>query len=208
MTFGSSDKASRLAAVLILCIGWGVAGLPVKADEVPQAQAGWTLEQLMLGLSKIKSATTDFGEDQYIGLLTKPLHSSGVLVYVAPSRLEKDSLAPSRQSVIIDGDKLTMRQSNGQTRTVMLQDHPEIGAFVESLRSTLSGDLGSLRRFYDVAFMGSADYWQLTLEPNDQRVRKLVKTIRIDGSNFSLNSVEILHADGDRSVMTMTKSSQ
>ena len=207
MTFGSSDRASRLAIALILCIGWGVAGLAVKADQAPQVQPSWTLEQLMLGLSKIKNATTNFIEDQYIGILTKPLHSSGVLVYVAPSRLEKDSLVPTRQSVIIDGDKLTVRQANGQTRTVTLQDHPEIGAFVESLRSTLSGDLGILSRFYDVGFTGSADHWQLTLEPSDQKVRKLVKTIRIEGSNFSLSSVEILHADGDRSVMTMTKSS-
>src|SRR5258706_5633691 len=157
MTFGSSDRASRLAIALILCIGWGVAGLAVKADQAPQVQPSWTLEQLMLGLSKIKNATTNFIEDQYIGILTNPLHSSGVLVYVAPSRLEKDSLVPTRQSVIIDGDKLTVRQANGQTRTVTLQDHPEIGAFVESLRSTLSGDLGILSRFYDVGFTGSAD---------------------------------------------------
>lgn len=180
-----------------------VCGLSVSA-----AEQVWSLDQLMRGLAEIKSATTSYTEDQFIGIATRPLRSSGELVYVAPNRLEKNTTAPSPQSIVIDGDKLTLRQGRGRSRTMNLSDHPEIGAFIESIRSTLSGDVTTLNRYYQVALMGDADHWQLTLEPSDETVSKFVKVVRIDGSQYELNSVEIVHTDGDRSAMTMVKSGQ
>ena len=201
MTYGIDRRLHRFGCILIAFAGLGPACLPATASE-----PAWSLDQLMQALSNVKSATSEFVEDQYIGVLTRPLHASGVLVYVAPKRLEKDVLAPARQSVVIDGDTLTMHQSNGRSRSFMLQDHPEIGGFVESLRSTLSGDLIGLNRFYTVGFTSSADRWELSLAPKDEQVRKLVKSILIDGSNLSLSSVKILQADGDRTIMTLTRS--
>jgi len=187
---------------LLFCLA---VGLPAVAAE---SQRAWSLEQLMKGLSEIKNASTKYTEDQYIGIATKPLRSSGELVYAAPNRLEKNALTPSQQSVVIDGDRLTMQQAKGRARTVRLSDHPEIGAFIESIRSTLSGDVTALNRYYKVALTGDEGRWQLTLEPTDEKVRKLVKVVRIDGSQYELLTVEIVHADGDRSVMTMAKSGQ
>jgi outer membrane lipoprotein-sorting protein len=179
-------------------------GLAVSAGESQQA---WSLEQLMRGLSEIKSATTNYTEDQYIGIATRPLRASGELVYVAPNRLEKNTTAPSPQSIVIDGDKLTMRQGR-RSRTVNLGDHPEIGTFIESIRSTMSGDVTTLNRHYQVTLTGDADNWQLELEPTDEKVGKLVDVVRIGGSRYQLDTVEIVHTDGDRSVMTMVNSGQ
>jgi outer membrane lipoprotein-sorting protein len=199
MTYGNSKVWAALGLVLSVA-----SGLPVSAAGLQQA---WSIEQLMRGLSEIKGATTNYTEEQYIGIATRPLRSSGELVYVAPNRLEKNTTAPSRQSIVIDGDKLTMRQGR-RTRTVNLSEHLEIGAFIESIRSTLSGDVTMLNRYYQVALTGDADRWQLTLEPTDERINKLVDLVRIVGSRYRLDSVEIAHTDGDRSVMTMVNSGQ
>jgi hypothetical protein len=197
MTFGSRAWICVHAAVaLVFCFG---AQSPVLGDD----DRGWGLEELLQGLSHVKSATTAYTEDQYLGLLTRPLHSSGVLVYVAPGRLEKDTLTPTRNSVIIDGDTLTFRAEKGRERAMPLAGHPEIGSFIESLRSTLNGDLASLMRLYRIDFTGMANDWILTLIPSDQKVRKLVRTVRITGTDYDLRSVEITYADGDRSVMIM-----
>ena len=193
-----------MPAVLALVLGL-VIGLPAFAAGVQQ---GWSLDELMRGLAEIKSAKTGYTEDQYIGIATRPLRSSGELVYVAPSRLEKNTTAPSAQSVVIDGDKLTVRQARGRARTMSLGEHPEIGAFIESIRSTLSGDVTTLNRYYRVGLSGDADNWQLTLEPTDEKVGKLIKVVRIGGARYELGSVEIEHVDGDRSVMTMVKNGQ
>jgi outer membrane lipoprotein-sorting protein len=202
MTSGSSRQSFRAVIALLFCLA---AGFPATAAE---GQGAWSLDQLMKGLSEIMGASTKYTEDQYIGIATKPLRSSGELVYAAPNRIEKNRLTPSQQSVVIDGDRLTMRQAKGRARTVRLSEHPEIGAFIESIRSTLSGDVAALNRYYKVAVMGDADQWELTLEPTDDRVRNLVNVVRIGGSQYTLLSVEIVHADGDRSVMTMENSGQ
>jgi outer membrane lipoprotein-sorting protein len=159
----------------------------------------------MDGLSKIKSATAEYSEDQYLKMLTKPLHATGMLVYLAPDHLEKNTLTPKPQSMAIDGDTLTMRQPDGRSRSVSLRAYPELGAFIESLRSTLSGNLANLMRYYDVGFSGSEDDWQLTLDPVDEKIRKIVQTIRIHGSKLVLTGVESQQADGDRSVLTISQ---
>jgi outer membrane lipoprotein-sorting protein len=196
----SGNSVSRRIAAFALSVGltWAHAA----ADETPKAPA-WTLNQLMTGLSQIKSAKADFVEDQYLKMLTKPLRSSGVLVYVAPNRLEKITTAPKQQSVIIDGGEITIRVGSATPRTMKLEDNPQIGLLVESLRSTLNGDLPELKKFGAVQLAGNADHWQMTLAPTDPRLQKFIRTITITGERFSLNTVEILQEDGDRSVMRL-----
>src|SRR5690348_15790951 len=125
MTSGSRIwTCLRAAVTFMFCLG---APLPALAGD----ERNWPLEELLQGLSRVKNATTAYTEDQYLALLTRPLHSSGALVYVAPGRLEKNTLLPNRNSVIIDGDTLILRRENGQPRTMSLAVHPEIGAFIE-----------------------------------------------------------------------------
>ena len=54
------------------------------------------------------------------------------------------------------------------------------------------------------AMSGSADDWLLQLEPRDERLRKLLTMVRIQGSGTSIRSVETTERDGDRTEMTIT----
>src|SRR6185295_19200851 len=72
------------------------------------AAGGWDLERLMQDLAQVKVAKGRFVERKYLGILTAPLESSGTLTYVAPSRLEKHTLTPRAESLVLDGDQLTM----------------------------------------------------------------------------------------------------
>jgi outer membrane lipoprotein-sorting protein len=158
----------------------------------------------MLDLGQVKVAKARFVERRYLSMLKEPLQFSGTLTYIAPDRLEKNTLRPKAESMVVDRDRLTVEGDNGrQRRVLVLSDHPEIGAFVESIRATLAGDLPTLVRFYKVSLEGGPEEWQLQLEPGDEKMRGMVKSIRIDGSGRSIRGVEILEVDGDRSVMTV-----
>ncbi len=158
----------------------------------------------MLDLRAVKIAKAKFVEQKYLRILSEPLESSGTLFYIAPYRLEKYTERPNLESLVVDRDKLTIVSDQGRRRrTLVLQDYPQIWAFVESIRATLAGDLPSLRRFYDVDLEGNAEAWQLLLRPSDPKTREMVQSIRIDGRKNSLRSIEIREADGDRSVMTV-----
>ena len=92
-----------------------------------------------------------------------------------------------------------------QVRTVALPDYPVIWALVEGIRSTLAGDLATLKRYYQVSFDGGERKWQLTLRPADPRMLEVVSEIRIGGSRSEISLIEIIEAGGDRSVMSIAR---
>ena len=170
------------------------------------ADAPWSIEQLMQRLAQVRSAKVSFVERKHLRILSAPLESSGTLVYTAPGNLEKHTLAPKPESLVLDKDTLTFEdKTRNRRRTLRLQDYPVLWIFVEGLRSTLAGDLQNLNRLYRVALEGSESDWRLTLDPRDAGIQRMVNQIRLTGSGTSIRSIEITEAEGDRSVMTLTE---
>jgi hypothetical protein len=105
---------------------------------------------------------------------------------------------------VLEKDTLTFEDKVRKRRRVLrLQEYPVIWAFVESIRSTLAGDLQSLRRFYRVSLEGSEADWRLTLDPREAAFQRVVEQIRIAGSRASIRTIEIAEAEGDHSIMTI-----
>ena len=195
-------RSARLGAAL--CAAALVAASAMGAE--PAAPGAWDLKRLMHELSQVKSAKARFVESRQLAILSAPLESSGTLIYTAPGRLEKHTLAPRAESLVLDGDRLTLEnKAQNQRRSFALQQYPEIWALVERIRSTLAGDLAALQRYYQVGLEGSESQWRLTLKPVEPGMQKLVGEIRIGGSGNQVGSVEIIETGGDRSVMTITR---
>jgi outer membrane lipoprotein-sorting protein len=183
-------------------------GVAAAASAPCAAGADWGLEQLMQALGAVKSSQAAFVEQKHVEILSAPLQSRGRLVYTAPGRLEKHTLSPRRESLVLDGDELTLENKDrNQRRTVPLQDQPVVRAFVESIRATLAGDLATLRRFYGVKLEGGERQWRLTLTPGDPQAREFVSEIRIGGNRDAITRIEFIETGGDRSVMTITRDS-
>ena len=163
----------------------------------------WGLPELMIDLGRVKQAKGTFVEKKYLKLLNAPLESSGELIYTAPYRLEKLTLAPKPESMVVDQDTLTV-EMRGRKRSLQIQDYPVLWAFVESIRGTLKGDLSALRQFYQVKLEGSRLAWQLQLQPTEKKMSALIQVIVIRGSKDRIATIEITESDGDRSVMTVT----
>ncbi|UUZ74185.1 outer membrane lipoprotein carrier protein LolA [Polaromonas sp. P1(28)-8] len=158
----------------------------------------------MQALAQNKSGRASFVETKYIALLDKPVESSGELLYTAPDRLEKRTLKPRPESMLIESGSLTVER--GKRRMVLrLQEHPELAAFTESIRGTLAGDVVALKRIYNLDLEGSEERWTLTLRPVETKMLEVVQRIRIAGSRAEVKSIEIEQADKDRSVMVIDK---
>lgn len=182
---------TALAALLLACLS-------------PAAIAAWDLQQLMENLAQNKSGRATFVEKKYIALLDRPVESSGELVYSAPDRLEKRTLLPRPETIIVSGGELLVERGR-QKHLLQLQSYPELAAFIDSIRGTLAGDLRSLERNYQLSLDGTVGHWTLQLMPLDEKMRSVVQRIRISGAADEVRGVEIMQADGDRSVMTMQK---
>jgi len=160
------------------------------------------VQQLMRDLSLVSSSKARFVERKYLKVLKAPLQFSGTLTYTAPGRLEKRTLIPKPETLTLDGDQLTIEnKARNERRTLRLQDYPVLWAFVESIRSTLSGDLKALERFYRVELEGSPKQWRLYLVPREPQLSAVISLIRIDGGRDRVDLIEVQEAQGDRSVM-------
>jgi outer membrane lipoprotein-sorting protein len=202
---------ARLSILLACMLVAGAAPSAAQAAAQVSAQVSaqaseWGLEQLMQELAQVKSAKARFTERKHMAILSAPLDSSGTLIYTAPSRLEKHTTAPRQESMILDRDRLTLEnKERNQRRSIALSDYPVVWAFVESVRSTLAGDLPTLRRFYQISFEGSRREWRLLLKPVEPAMLEVVSEIRIGGSMSQIGSVEFVEANGDHSTMTITR---
>ena len=170
---------------------------------VPAAQpAQGDLDGILQSLAARRHGEVEFVEQHFLSLLERPLESSGDLIYDAPDRLEKRTIEPRPESLVLNGDVLTMQRGR-RNRVLDLKSYPQIVPFVESIRATLAGDRAALERMFRLEFSGGVARWTLILTPLDAQLAKTVAQIRIDGSKDALLRVEIQEADGDRSLMTL-----
>jgi hypothetical protein len=190
----------RLPLILLsVCCAFGSS--PTRA-----APAGFSdLNEVMGLLAMRQHGRVEFIEQQFLSVLKRPIESSGELRYDAPDRLEKRTLKPRTETLVLSGGILTVERAHSR-RVTDLHAYPQVLPFVESIRATLAGDRGALERVFHLDFAGSLERWSLVLVPLDPKVKQAVTQVRIDGMRDQLQRVEIRQPDGDRSLMTLRPS--
>ncbi len=212
-----ADRLRKLARVCVLVAGCIGAAPALAAPDAPSANApaanaagvnasstgtpAWGLHALMQALATVKSAQARFVEYKTLSILTQPLESSGTLAWRAPDRVEKRTLKPRVESLVLEGNQLTIEIAGKPRQVLGAGDQPIVWAFVESIRSTLAGDLPTLEKYYRVRLEGRAARWTLILVPLSDRMRGFIAEIRIGGSAQRMHTVEVIEASGDRSLM-------
>ena len=166
------------------------------------ALAAYDIGQLMNDLARNKGGRAKFVEKKFLAVLDKPLVATGEMTYTAPDRLEKLTLTPKPERLLLERDQLSIERDRRKL-TINLAAQPEALAFVDSIRGTLSGDRSALERNYALHLAGTADRWVLTLLPSDQKIAALVLRITVSGSGNQVRQIEYLQADGDRSVLSI-----
>ena len=166
------------------------------------AHAAYDIDQLMTDLAGQKGGRARFVEKRHVALLDKPVQASGEMVYSPPDRLEKRTLLPKVETMVLDKDTLSMER--GQRKlTINLQSRPEALAFVDSIRSTLAGNRKSLEQNYALKLQGESAQWVLTLVPSDAAIAALLQRITVTGSKSQVRHIEYLQVDGDRSEISI-----
>lgn len=197
MIFGTSLPTDfARAAPLLLLAG------ALHAADTP----AWDFAQLMAQRAEIQTSRARYTEVRHVAMLKQPLELSGTLSYSRPGRIEKIQTRPFSEIVRVDGEELTVEREDKRHR-VTLRNAPLLGTLVESLRATLAGDGGELRRLFSVSMEGPKERWTLKLTPREIDVAGVVTEISISGAGLRVGRIEILEPGGDRSVMTIKEES-
>ena len=108
----------RIFLILLLC-------MPALCRA--EAAQPWGLQQLMQSLSQVKEAKAKYTEKKYLKVLKQPLESSGTLYFQAPNHLEKHTLLPKTESLVLDQGVLSIDiKARNIKRTLVVQDYPAI----------------------------------------------------------------------------------
>jgi Outer membrane lipoprotein carrier protein LolA-like len=183
--------------------GMAVAGLlAALAAALVAAATPDALDELLGALAARRQARVAYTEVQQLAVLDAPLRSSGELLYEAPDRLEKRVLEPRAETLVLAHGVLSATRG-GHTRVLELAAAPQLAPLIESVRATLAGDRAALERHFSLELAGDLAHWTLTLTPRDAAAARSVATVRITGARAALHTVEILAADGDRSLLTL-----
>jgi len=185
------------------CVGVLITlALAAACAAAAQTTAPPAFDELLQRLAARRHGHVTFTEVQQLAMLDRPLESSGELLYDAPDRLEKRTLKPKAQTLILEHGVLTARRGH-RTHVMELRDYPQVVPFVESIRATLAGDRAALERYFRVQFDGTLGAWTLLLVPVDATLAGAVKDIRIEGERDAVRTVEIRQSDGDRSLLSI-----
>ncbi|MEP6971134.1 MAG: outer membrane lipoprotein carrier protein LolA, partial [Betaproteobacteria bacterium] len=90
-------KLRLCLAVLLLALCTGV-------------QAAFDVDQLMADLAQHPGGRARFVEKRYLALLDKPVVASGEMVYTPPDRLERRTLLPKPETLVLDKNTLIMER--------------------------------------------------------------------------------------------------
>ena len=199
MRFAIDVAAMAVTVTITVAATAGALSFPTLAAST------LTLDDLMRTLAQRGPENARFVEKKYLAVLdNKPIESSGELRYAPPNRIEKKTLKPKPESLIVEGDQAIVER-NGQRMTLRLSAYPDIAPFVDSIRGTLAGDRNSLERVYRLELSGDAERWTLLMLPSDQKLATIVQRIDVAGNRDQVRSIAILQGDGDRSVMTIDR---
>lgn len=162
------------------------------------------LDGLMALLATNKGGKVNFIEKKYIANLSQTLESSGELVFIPPHRLERHTVAPKQESIILDKNSLTWSRGKTQ-RELSLSEYPELSVLVTSIRASLSGDKANLEQHYKITLEGTHSAWKLGLTPKLHRAALKVRHIQIAGSQQFAQTIDFALADGDYATMFISK---
>ncbi|HVC12747.1 MAG TPA: LolA-related protein [Burkholderiales bacterium] len=196
MTSGTKNIAKAAIALF--------AAIALRATASPEAIDA---QGLMTMLASVESATASYVETRYSPLLKSPLVSRGTLSYRRPDRIEEHVESPRDERFVLQGDRLTIEDTSGnRSVTVNAGSAGGIAALIEGVRATRAGDLAALERDFHVAASGTQERWQLRLQPRTPALTKYVRGITISGSRARIQTIEVLEASGDRTVMEVRES--
>jgi outer membrane lipoprotein-sorting protein len=171
------------------------AGTPAGAT----GEAG--LAELMAGFAASGGVRARFREVKHLALLEEPLETEGVVVFAPPDRLARRTTRPGRSSVLVRGGHVVIRDETGQQELELGEDDVA-RQLVDNLAVLLRGDLEALHSRYSVRFRREGESWQLELEPRSRLLRRIVASIRCQGSGTELHGMEMLEPSGDSTVTT------
>lgn len=110
---------------------------------------------------------------------------------------------PFDSLLVIDDERLTQRVMDHPPVTMTEQEQPAVVLFSRVLLDVFRGRMDALAERFVVRIEGSGDDWQVTLEPKDELLGRMIRYIAVSGSS-QFEEVIVQGATGDMSSIALS----
>ena len=209
----SRASVSRRLALLLAAAGiFAFAPLAEAQPETPATEAvpgsdqGETIElaQLLSAFAAMPGLEASFVEEKHLGMLARPLTSSGTLYFTQPGLLHRRVDSPRPSTVVITPDTLRFTDESG-TEEIDLRSRADVRLFVESLVWILAGDQAALDATYESEFSADSERWTLVLTPRDSPLADVIATLTISGTGLNVEEIRVDETIGDATVTRISQ---
>jgi hypothetical protein len=149
-----------------------------------------------------------FVERRHSVLFRNPPETRGTLYFKPPTLLEREVTSPRREKVRIEGENVTLwtEDEGGKVleRKASLATIPQLANLVLTIRSTLAGDLATLRKMFRVTLQAPLPKWRIELTPIDEPVANAVSMITMSGDRGEVDRIQFTETSGDRTELLLS----
>jgi hypothetical protein len=180
----------------------GIAIWPNPSPAAPESKpVAADARAIVASLERPAPARTPFSEVRFSGLLDRPLILHGELEYSGPAKLSRNVSAPYVEHMTIENGEASVQRGDNPPRKFSLSQAPELEGFLRGFAALLGGDADALQRDFEITASGGASAWHLKLTPRDDRLRRRVSALEVDGAGTSARCFHTIEADGDVNVL-------
>lgn len=158
---------------------------------VPVTQA-LELQQLASLLESKKNITCDY--KQVKTFQGQELESSGKFYLVNKTTIKFSQIEPFAMDTVLNSKKL-VQIIDGNETAITKENNPEVFEVINLIMQVFSLQQ-NLENHFVVKLFGSLDHWTLDLEPKDELLKKVFKSILLKGSD-NIQSISITDNNQD-----------
>jgi hypothetical protein len=176
-------------------------GLTLAA--VPLHAADPDVDTLLARLARPAPDSTSFFEVRYSSLLAKPIVVSGRLEHREDGSLVRRVESPYQEVTELHGENASVERAGSRPRRFTLDRAPELRGMLASFGAILQGDRQMLDQYFAVTAQGSDAHWEITLTPRDDKLKRRLSRIVVDGADNRPRCFTLDEPDGDASLMAL-----
>jgi hypothetical protein len=151
----------------------------------------------LLGHHKGHGLFARFAEEKKVAILTRPLRSTGELIFLPDRGLYRKLMTPFAQELLITPTAIHQRDPRGRMEKLALATLPAAQAFVNAFLAVFSGSFEALHSHFQVYFSSESSRWQLGLMPTHTVMHTLISCIVLAGENEHLIDLWVQETNGD-----------
>jgi outer membrane lipoprotein-sorting protein len=181
---------SRIRLILLTVVSL-LAGAPAHCAE-GNAQL---LDALAARFAQKPVVISEFTQTRTLSALTRPVRSTGRLVFARDKGVIWQIEKPYRATYVIDDQRIVEIGANDERRVRSVKDAPAVADVGRVFRSIVSGDRKALADYFSVNVTGDAGRWTLELAPRE-KVAPFLKAVSVRGGEF-IEQIVLQEPSGD-----------